>query len=67
MSNFEKFTVTGVNVTKANKGSYSLSLGAFVADNQKTTGAVSYTHLRFLPAEVPTSARKRSRPNWRNN
>ena len=22
---------------------------------------------RFLPAEVPTSARKRSRPNWRNN
>ena len=22
---------------------------------------------RFLPAEVPTSARKRSRPNWRSN
>ena len=38
MSNFEKFTVTGVNVTKANNGSYSLSLGAFEADTQKTTG-----------------------------
>lgn len=35
MSNFEKFTVTGVNVTKANNGSYSLSLGAFEADTQK--------------------------------
>ena len=38
MSNFEKFTVTRVNVTKANNGSYSLSLGAFEADTQKTTG-----------------------------
>ena len=38
MSNYEKFTVTRVNVTKANNGSYSLSLGAFEADTQKTTG-----------------------------
>lgn len=38
MSNFEKFTVTGVNVTKASNGSYTLSLGTFEADTKKTTG-----------------------------
>lgn len=40
MSIFEKFTVSGVNVTKANDGSYSLSLGAFDADTNQTTGGV---------------------------
>ena len=38
--NFEKFTVKGVNVTKANDGSYSLNIGSFEADTQKTTGEI---------------------------
>ena len=40
MNYFEKFTVTGVNVTKANDGSYSLNIGSFEADTQKTTGEI---------------------------
>ena len=37
---FEMFTVKGVNVTKANDGSYSLNIGSFEADTQKTTGEI---------------------------
>ena len=40
MHYFEKFTVKGVNVTKANDGSYSLNIGSFEADTQKTTGEI---------------------------
>ena len=40
MNYFEKFTVKGVNVTKANDGSYSLNIGSFEADTQKTTGEI---------------------------
>lgn len=40
MNYFEKFTVEGVNVTKANDGSYSLNIGSFEADTQKTTGEI---------------------------
>ena len=36
MNYFEK----GVNVTKANDGSYSLNIGSFEADTQKTTGEI---------------------------
>lgn len=40
MNYFEKFTVKVVNVTKANDGSYSLNIGSFEADTQKTTGEI---------------------------
>ena len=40
MNYFEKFTVKGENVTKANDGSYSLNIGSFEADTQKTTGEI---------------------------
>ena len=40
MNYFEKFTVKGVNVTKANDGSYSLNIDSFEADTQKTTGEI---------------------------
>lgn len=40
MNYFEKFTVKEVNVTKANDGSYSLNIGSFEADTQKTTGEI---------------------------
>ena len=40
MNYFEKFTVKGGNVTKANDGSYSLNIGSFEADTQKTTGEI---------------------------
>lgn len=40
MNYFEKFTVKRVNVTKANDGSYSLNIGSFEADTQKTTGEI---------------------------
>ena len=58
MSNFEKFTVTRVNVTKANNGSYSLSLGAFEADTQKTTVIVVVPSDLTVPLKlVPVIAR----------
>ena len=40
MNYFEKITVKVVNVTKANDGSYSLNIGSFEADTQKTTGEI---------------------------
>ena len=40
MNYFEKFTVKGVSVTKANDGSYSLNMDSFEADTQKTTGEI---------------------------
>ena len=37
---FKKFTLNAINVTKANDGSYSLNIGSFEADTQKTTGEI---------------------------
>lgn len=54
MSYFEKFTVSGVNVAKANDGSYSLTLGEFEADTNRTTGEVLAITGKSLSGTVST-------------
>lgn len=57
-----------LNTRRPTIAATSIGINVMAAPTPNISNPLSWkVATRFLPAEVPTSARKRSRPNWRNN